>query len=74
MNHVLTAAHTDQILCNDRGEQSRDRRRCFCESSAVYTDDVTVSSKQAIIEMARYYRFAGYDLNELLREFLEEAV
>lgn len=69
MNHALTAAHTDQIdamIAENNHEMLESFRRCFCESSAVYTDDVTVSSKQAIIEMVRYYRFAGYDLNELL--------
>ena len=34
-------------------------RSCFCDSSAVYTDDVTESSKEAVIALAKYYRFAG---------------
>lgn len=69
MNHVLTGGHTEQVdamIVENNREMVESFRRCFCESSAVYTDDITVSSQEAVTEFARYYKFAGVDLNELL--------
>ena len=69
MSEILTDAHTDKIdaMIAENNQTMLDSfRRCFCEASAVYTDDVTVSSRDAVIEMATYYRFSGADLNNLL--------
>lgn len=41
-------------------------RRCFCEASAVYTDDVADATKGVVSKLAKDYRFGGFDLNELL--------
>ena len=69
MTQVLTDAHTDQVaamVAQNNAAMVESLRSCFCDSSAVYTDDVTVSSQKSITELAKYYRFAGIDLTLLL--------
>ena len=69
MNQVLTDAHTDQVAAmidQNNAAMLNSFRRCFCDSSAVYTDDVTESSLESVTALAKYYGFAGIDLTELL--------
>jgi hypothetical protein len=41
-------------------------RHCFCDASAVFTDDVAQARKSAIDQLAAEFRFAGFDLNDLI--------
>jgi hypothetical protein len=69
MSQVLTDAHTDQVAAmidQNNAAMVEAFRSCFCNSSAVYTDDVTQSSQESVIALAKYYRFAGIDLTRLL--------
>jgi len=69
MTQVLTDAHSDQIVAmvaQNNAAMVESLRSCFCDSSAVYTDDVTVSSQKSVTELANYYKFAGIDLTRLL--------
>jgi hypothetical protein len=61
MSKVLTDAHTDRVTT-----MVESFRSCFCDSSAVYTDDLTESSQESVVAIANYYRFAGFDLTQLL--------
>jgi hypothetical protein len=69
VRHVLTQAHAEQvdemIAANNR-ELIASLRRCFCESSAVYTDDVAEDSREQVLGLAREYRFGGFELNGLI--------
>jgi hypothetical protein len=69
MSQALTDAHTDQVAAmidQNNAAMVEAFRSCFCNSSAVYTDDVTESSQESVIALAKYYRFAGIDLTRLL--------
>lgn len=69
MSQVLTEAHTDQVAAmidENNAAMMNSFRKCFCDSTAVYTDDVTESSKESVVALANYYRFAGFDLTKLL--------
>lgn len=69
MSHVLTDAPTGQLdamIADNNIKMVESFRRCFCDSSAVYTDDVAVSSQPAVIEMAKHYRLVGVQIDELL--------
>ena len=69
MNQVLAAAHTDQVnamIAENNRRMTESLRQCFCGSSAVYTDDMTLSSKEAVTYLAGQYRYVGADLTELL--------
>jgi hypothetical protein len=69
MTQVLTDAHTDQLAAmidENNAAMVSSFRSCFCNSSAVYTDDVTESSKETVAALANYYRFAGIDSTRLL--------
>jgi hypothetical protein len=69
MSQVLTAAHTDQLdamIVENNQLMTESLLRCFCNSSAVYTDDVTLSSNEAVTQLASHYRYVGVDLKELL--------
>jgi hypothetical protein len=69
MSQVLTDAHTDQVAAmidQNNAAMVEAFRSCFCNSSAVYTDDVTESSQESVIALAKYYKFAGIDLTRLL--------
>jgi hypothetical protein len=69
MSQVLAAADTDQVdamITENNRTLKESFRRCFCESSAVYTDDLTLALQERAAGLANHYRFAGADLNELL--------
>jgi hypothetical protein len=69
MSKVLTDAHTDQVatmIDENNAAMVESFRSCFCDSSAVYTDDLTESSRESVVALAKYYRFAGFDLTQLL--------
>jgi hypothetical protein len=69
MSQVLAAADTDQVdlMINENNQKlTESLRRCFCESSAVYTDDVALDTQERAANLASHYRYAGVDLNELL--------
>jgi hypothetical protein len=69
MSKVLTDAHTDQVatmIDENNAAMVESFRSCFCDSSAVYTDDLTDSSRESVVALAKYYRFAGFDLTQLL--------
>ena len=69
MSQVLTDAHTDQVAAmidENNAAMIEAFRNCFCNASAVYTDDVTESSQESVIALANYYRFGGIDLTQLL--------
>jgi hypothetical protein len=69
MSQVLTDAHTEQVAAmidQNNAAMVNSFRRCFCDSSAVYTDDLTESSQESVVALAKYYRFAGFDLTKLL--------
>ena len=69
MSQVLAAADTDQVdamIIENNRKLTESFRRCFCESSAVYTDDVTLATQERATNLASHYRFTGVDLNELL--------
>jgi hypothetical protein len=69
MSQVLAAANTDQVevmIAENNGKLTESLRLCFCESSAVYTDDVTLAAKERTESLASHYRFTSINLNELL--------
>jgi hypothetical protein len=56
MSQVLTQAHTDQLaatIAENNAAMVESFRSCFCNSIAVYTDDVTLSSRESVIELAK---------------------
>jgi hypothetical protein len=69
MSQVLAAADTDQVevMINENNRRlTESLRRCFCDSSAVYTDDFIPAAQERAANLASHYRFTGVDLNELL--------
>jgi hypothetical protein len=69
MSQVLTAADSDQLetmIARNNQKMTASLRRCFCDSSAVYTDDVTLAWQERVADLASHFRFAGVDLRELL--------
>jgi hypothetical protein len=69
MSQVLAAADTDQVnamIAENNQKLTGSFRRCFCNSSAVYTDDVTLATQERAANLANHFRFTGVDLNELL--------
>lgn len=69
MSTLLTQARTDRLdlmIAENNAAMAESLRRCFCDSSAIYTDDFVVSSKNSVAEFASYYRYAGPDLSRLL--------
>ncbi len=69
MRHVLTQAHTervDEMIAENNRELIESLRRCFCESTAVYTDDVAEDSREQVLGLANEYKFTGFELNGLI--------
>ncbi len=68
LNQELSRGRTGQLeatVAENNRALVNSFRRCFCEASAVYTDDVVEASKEVMVKLAQDYRFAGFDLNEL---------
>ncbi|HYL57441.1 MAG TPA: hypothetical protein VEU51_01120 [Candidatus Acidoferrales bacterium] len=69
IRQVLTQAHTERLedmIAENNLQLIASLRRCFCESSAVYTNDVAEDSREQLFALAREYRFDGFELNGLI--------
>ena len=69
LNQELARGRTEQLettIAENNRALVDSFRRCFCEASAVYTDDVADATKGVVNQLAQDYRFGGFDLNELL--------
>jgi hypothetical protein len=69
MNAVFSQGHSGgtaaTVNLNNRA-MIGSLRRCFCDSSAVLTDDIVDSSADAVVALAANYEFSGLDLTEIL--------
>lgn len=69
MNHELARERSGQpevVVAENNRELVDSFRRCFCDGSAVYTEDVADAAKDVVSSVARDYRFAGFDLDRLV--------
>jgi hypothetical protein len=69
MSQVLTQANTSQLdtmILENNAAMVHSLRRCFCDSSSVFTDDIAVSSGESVAGFAKYYGFTGIDLSQFL--------